>query len=104
MRVHPTAIISEGAVLGEGVEVGPYAVIGENVRIGPGTKIGAHAMIDGWTEIGEECEIFPFAFMAVFLLFKRTLLTFLYINLHLGTMSTINFQNNLRQIQYLRYW
>jgi UDP-N-acetylglucosamine acyltransferase len=58
MGVHPTAIISDGAKLGEGVEIGPYAVIGSNVTIGRGTIIGPHAVIDGHTTIGDECKIY----------------------------------------------
>ncbi len=58
MGVHPTAIIGDGAKIGEGVEIGPYAVIGENVNIGRGTIIGPHAIIDGHTTIGDECKIY----------------------------------------------
>ena len=58
MRIHETAIIHQGAELGEDVEVGPYSVIGENVRIGRGTKIWPHVHLEGWTTIGEDCQIF----------------------------------------------
>lgn len=61
MKIHPTAIIKEGAILDPSVEVGPYAIIGENVKIGAGTVIQAHAFIDGHTTIGANCKIFPFA-------------------------------------------
>jgi UDP-N-acetylglucosamine acyltransferase len=60
-NVHPTAIVAEGAEIGEGVEVGPYCVIGPNVRIGDGTRVMAHAVLDGNTTFGRECSIFPFA-------------------------------------------
>lgn len=59
--IHPTAIVSEGAELGEGVQVGPYSVIGEHVRLGAGTKIMAHVVIDGHTTFGRECQVYPFA-------------------------------------------
>lgn len=52
--IHPTAMVAEGAELGEDVTVGPYSVIGPKVRIGAGTRIGAHVVIDGVTTIGEE--------------------------------------------------
>lgn len=61
MKIHPTAIIKEGAILDPSVEVGPYAIIGENVKIGAGTVVQAHAFIDGHTTIGANCKIFPFA-------------------------------------------
>lgn len=60
-RIHPTAIVEEGAQLGEDVEIGAYSFIGRNVKIGAGTTIGDHARIEGWTTIGEGCRIYPFA-------------------------------------------
>ncbi len=57
VKVHPTAVVSPGAELGEGVEIGPYTIIGQDVRIGRGTTIGSHCVIDGWTVIGENCRI-----------------------------------------------
>lgn len=59
MRIHPTAIISSKAQIGQGVVVEPYAIIGDNIRIGDNTKVGAHVYLDGWTTIGKNCEIFP---------------------------------------------
>ncbi len=58
MSIHKTAIIGDGAKIGENVEIGPYVVIGDNVTIGRGTRIGPHAVIDGHTTIGEECKIY----------------------------------------------
>ncbi|MEP7118199.1 MAG: LpxD N-terminal domain-containing protein, partial [Acidobacteriota bacterium] len=43
--VHPTAVIGEGVVLGEGVGIGPLAVLGRDVRVGARTVIEAHAVI-----------------------------------------------------------
>ena len=60
-KIHHTAIVADGAVLGADVEVGPYASIGENVRIGNGTVVKQGAVIDGHTTIGERCEIYPYA-------------------------------------------
>jgi UDP-N-acetylglucosamine acyltransferase len=58
---HPTAVIEDGAELGKGVEIGPYATIGEHVRLGAGTRIGAHAVVEGHTTLGANCEVFPHA-------------------------------------------
>lgn len=58
-HIHPTALIAEGATLGEGVTVGPYAIIGADVKLAPGVKIHSHAVIEGDTHIGENTEIFP---------------------------------------------
>jgi UDP-N-acetylglucosamine acyltransferase len=60
-RVHPTAVVAHGAVLGDGVRVGPYATIGPHVRLGDGTWIGAHAVVTGRTTLGARCRVFPFA-------------------------------------------
>ena len=60
-RIHPTAIVAEGARLHETVEVGPYAIIGPHVTIGEGTTVGAHAVIEGDTTIGRRNRIFQLA-------------------------------------------
>ena len=61
MKIHQTAIVEDGAVLGNDVEVGPYAHIGKDVKIGDGTIVKQGAIIDGHTTIGRECQIFPYA-------------------------------------------
>lgn len=60
MAIHPTAVISPGARLAEGVEIGPYAVISDDVNIGKNTIIGPHTVIEEHTDIGESCHIFQF--------------------------------------------
>lgn len=60
MKIHPTAIISPEAKLGEGVEVGPYSIIGPDVAIGKQTVIGPHVVIQEQTDIGERCRIAQF--------------------------------------------
>lgn len=58
-RIHPTAIISPDAVLGDGVEVGAYAYIDDHVSIGNGCKIHPHAIIYSYVKMGDGCEVFP---------------------------------------------
>jgi UDP-N-acetylglucosamine acyltransferase len=60
-RIHPTAIVAAGAVLGEDVEIGPYCVVSDHVSIGPRTRLISHVVIDGITEIGADCVVHPFA-------------------------------------------
>ncbi len=60
-NVHPTAVVADGAVLDDGVDIGPYCVIGQNVKIGSGSRLHSHVVIDGDTTIGSDCSIFPFA-------------------------------------------
>jgi UDP-N-acetylglucosamine acyltransferase len=59
--LHPTAVVSDDARLGENVEVGPYSVVGPHVILGARTKIGSHVVIEGHTEIGEDCAVHSFA-------------------------------------------
>lgn len=40
--IHPSAVVSEKAVLGANVEVGPFTLIHDHVEIGAGTVIGSH--------------------------------------------------------------
>jgi UDP-N-acetylglucosamine acyltransferase len=51
-RIHPTAIVSTGAHLAGGVEVGPYAIINDHVHIGENTVIGPHAVINSYVRMG----------------------------------------------------
>ena len=60
-EVHETAIVAEGAKLGAGVRIGPYAVIGAEVSLGTRTIVESHAVIDGDTHLGEGNHVFPFA-------------------------------------------
>lgn len=60
-KIHSTAIIEDGAKIGEDVEIGPYAVIGPEVVIGNRVKIHGHAMISGSTILHDESQIYPFA-------------------------------------------
>ena len=61
MKIHPTAIVEDGATLGADVEIGPYAHIGKDVKLGDGTVVRQGAIIDGHTTIGSMCQIFPYA-------------------------------------------
>ena len=60
-NIHKTAIIEDGAVLGENVSVGAYSVIGPQVKLGDGVSIHSHVVLDGDTDVGEGTVIFPFA-------------------------------------------
>ena len=61
MKIHPTAVIYDGAQIGEGCEIGPYSIIGSKVTLGKNNRISSHVVIDGNTEIGDENIIFQFA-------------------------------------------
>ena len=57
---HHTSIVSEKAVLGSNVTIGPYCIINENVKIGDNANLIAHVYIDGNTTIGDNCKFFPY--------------------------------------------
>ena len=59
--IHPTAVVTPGAELDSGVQVGPYAVIGPHVRIGKDSCVGPHSVVEGRTTIGRDNRIFQFA-------------------------------------------
>jgi len=56
--IHPSAVIDDGATLGENVSVGPFAYIGPKVSIGDNTTVASHAVIEGKTTIGKNNRIF----------------------------------------------
>lgn len=60
-KIHPSAVIHEGARLGADVEVGPFSIVGPQAVLGDGVRLLSHVVIDGVTEIGEACVIHPFA-------------------------------------------
>ena len=45
-RIHPTAIVHDGAEIGADVEIGPFAIVGENCRIGDGCVVAARATLE----------------------------------------------------------
>lgn len=59
-KIHPTAVIEQGAQLGADVTIGAYAYVGPQVTLGDGTILHHHATVEGFTSVGRECEIFPF--------------------------------------------
>ena len=60
-EIHPTAIIEDGAKLGENVAIGPYSVVGPDVELGDGVTLYSHVVVGGRTRIGAGTKIFPFA-------------------------------------------
>jgi UDP-N-acetylglucosamine acyltransferase len=59
--IHPSAIISSSATIGENVSIGAYCVIGDNVSIGDNSILKSHVVIDGHTSIGKNNLFYPFA-------------------------------------------
>ena len=59
--IHPTAIIEDGAVIGDGVEIGPFCIVSKNAKLANGVKLTSHVFVDGFTDIGENTQIFSFS-------------------------------------------
>jgi UDP-N-acetylglucosamine acyltransferase len=59
--VHPTAVVSPRAELGEGSHVGPFCTVGDEVRLGERVRLESHVVVDGRTEVGDDTHVFPFA-------------------------------------------
>ncbi|WP_421759909.1 acyl-ACP--UDP-N-acetylglucosamine O-acyltransferase [Devosia sp.] len=59
--IHPTAIVEPGAVLGDGVVVGPFCHVGAHVVLKERVELISHVVVSGWTAIGADTRIFPFA-------------------------------------------
>jgi len=60
-NIHPTAIIEDGAIIGNNVTIGAYSCISAKATIGDGTAIASHVVIDGKTTIGKNNQIFSHA-------------------------------------------
>lgn len=58
-RVHPGAVVSAGAVIGDGCEIGPNAVIGEHARLGRDCRIMANAVVRERCVLGDRVFLQP---------------------------------------------
>lgn len=57
--IHPTAVVSPKAELGEGVVIGPYCVIEEDTVIGDGCILEAYTVVKRYTRMGCFNHIYP---------------------------------------------
>lgn len=60
-QIHPTAIIEEGASLGDGVVIGPFCMVGPKVVLGDRVELKSHVVVTGDTRIGADTVVFQFA-------------------------------------------
>lgn len=59
--IHPTAIVEEGAVIGENSRIGPYCFVSSKAKIGSDVELYQGARVCGDTAIGDESRIFSYA-------------------------------------------
>lgn len=60
-KIHPTAIVSPAAVVGEGTEIGPYCIIGDGVILGEDCWLQHHVTVMGPAKIGNGNKFFSYA-------------------------------------------
>ena len=60
-KIHPQAIVEEGAKIGAEVVIGPFCIIGSDVEIGDRTVLHSHIVVKGHTKMGCDNQIFQFA-------------------------------------------
>lgn len=60
-KIHPSAIVEDGATLADDVRIGPFCHVGPHVTLGEGCELVSHAVVAGRTTIGARTRIFPFA-------------------------------------------
>ena len=60
-KVHSSAIVEDGAVLGADVEIGPFCLVGSHARLGDGVRLLSHVIVTGNTEIGARTVVHPHA-------------------------------------------
>jgi len=60
VAIHPTAIISPKAELGNNIDVGPYSILGEDVILHDDVRVGSHCVIEGPSEFGRGTIFYPF--------------------------------------------
>lgn len=61
MTIHPTAIVEDGAKLGDNVIIGPFCHVGADVSLEGGVELVSHVVVAGSTSVGAGSRIFSFA-------------------------------------------
>lgn len=59
--IHPTAVISDSATIGENVTIGPFCVVDDHVTIGDGCILKSHVVVRGPTRIGKNNKFYQFS-------------------------------------------
>jgi len=60
-RIHPLAVVEDGATIGDNVVIGPFSYVGPNVELQEGVELLTHAVVTGMTVVGKGTKIFPSA-------------------------------------------
>ena len=65
MSIHPTAIVSPGAVIPESCAVGPWCTVGPHVVLGEECELVSHVVLDGHLTAGARNKFWSFACVGV---------------------------------------
>ncbi len=57
MAIHPTAVVEDGAVIGAGVEIGPFCHVGPQAVLEEGVRLRSHVSVTGITRLGARCDL-----------------------------------------------
>jgi UDP-N-acetylglucosamine acyltransferase len=60
LSIHPTAIVSPKAEIGQNVSIGPYSIIGDGVILHDDVRVASHCVVEGPSEFGRGSVFFPF--------------------------------------------
>lgn len=58
-RIHPMAVVEQGATIGENVSIGPFCHVGPKVVLHDNVELISNAVVTGRTDIGAGTRIFP---------------------------------------------
>ncbi len=58
-KIHPTAVVEDGAQIAESAEIGPFCWVSSRAKIGENVKLLARVSVMGNTTIGEGTVVFP---------------------------------------------
>lgn len=61
VEIHPSSVVEKGAVLHDGVKIGPFCHVGPLAEIGEGSELVSHASVIGATKLGKACMLYPHA-------------------------------------------
>ncbi|MBC7932785.1 MAG: acyl-ACP--UDP-N-acetylglucosamine O-acyltransferase [Rubrivivax sp.] len=59
-NIHPTAVVSPRAEIGEDCYVGAFCIVGDEARLGARVRLESHVVVDGRTQVGDDTYVFPF--------------------------------------------
>jgi UDP-3-O-[3-hydroxymyristoyl] glucosamine N-acyltransferase len=57
--IHPSAVVEEGVVLGQGVALGPHVVLCRGARLGARTVLCAGVYVGAESRLGDDCLVHP---------------------------------------------